>query len=101
MLAEMPAKACRVSFKDCDGIVHSVEVTADGLYEAACCGLRALKHADWVDRIGPGTRISVEVQGPTVQHFVMYAQLTRWLDGGARNAAEALKKKQLKEILAG
>jgi hypothetical protein len=30
----------------------------------------------------------------------MVAQLTRWLDGGARTPAEALKKKQLKALLA-
>jgi hypothetical protein len=30
----------------------------------------------------------------------MYAQLLRWLDGGAKNPADAVRKKKLKELLA-
>ena len=31
---------------------------------------------------------------------MMYAQLLRWLDGGATNPGDALRKKKLKELLA-
>src|SRR5215217_7937726 len=96
----MPPKTCRVSFKDLDGIRHAAVVNADSLYEAAVLGLKALKRSDWIDVIGPGTRIDIEVLEPPVQHFMMYAQLTRWLDGAVRNPAEAVKKKRLKEMLA-
>ena len=97
----MPPKPCRVQFRDHHGVVHSVEVEADGLFEAAVRGLATLKKADWIDTIGPGTRITVQVQGPTVEHFLMYKQLLTWLDGGSRTPADALKKKQLKDLLAG
>ena len=97
----MAGKTCRVSFKDADGIVHAVEVRADSMYEAACLGLKALKHSDWIERIGPGTRITVQVHEPPVEHFLMYAQLTRWLEGATANPADMLKKKQLKAMLAG
>jgi hypothetical protein len=60
----VPGKRCRVSFKDLDGVCHSVEVTADGMYEAACMGLKALKQSDWNEIIGPGTRIDIEVVQP-------------------------------------
>jgi hypothetical protein len=53
---------------------HSVEVTADGMYEAACLGLKALKQSDWVQVHRPGTRIDIEVLLPPVQHFMMFAQ---------------------------
>ena len=96
----MPAKQCRVMFKDTDGIVHAVEVTADTMYEAAVLGLRALKRSDWIDVIGPGTRITVQVHEPPVEHFLMFAQLQRWLDGGAKSPAEGVMKKRLKEMLA-
>jgi hypothetical protein len=96
----MPGKTCRVSFKDIDGIRHAAEVQADSLYEAAVLGLKALKRSDWIDVIGPGTRIDVEVIEPPVRHFLMYAQLQRWLDGGAKSPAEAIQKKRLKELLA-
>lgn len=93
-------KTCRVSFKDLDGIVHAVEVEAETMYEAAVLGLKALKRSDWIEVIGPGTRIVIQVQEPPVEHFMMYAQLTRWLEGGATNPAELVKKKRLKELLA-
>jgi hypothetical protein len=31
----------------------------------------------------------------------MFAQLTRWLDGGARGPSEAVQKKKLKAMLEG
>ena len=96
----MPAKTCRVSFKDLDGIRHSVEVQADTLYEAAVRGLKALKKSEWIETIGAGTRIDIEVMQPPVAHFLMYAQLMRWLDGGGTNPSEILKKKTLKQLLA-
>jgi hypothetical protein len=37
---------------------------------------------------------------PAAVHFLLVAQLTRWLDGGATNPAELVKKKRLKELLA-
>ena len=98
-LARVAQKTCRVQFRDHAGVVHAVEVEADGLYEAAAKGLATLKKSDWVDMIGPGTRITVQVQGPTVEHFLMYKQLLIWLEGGARNPADALKKNQLKKML--
>ena len=63
-------------------------------------GLKALKRSDWIEVIGPGTRITVQVQEPPVEHFLMFAQLTRWLEGGAKNPAEAVQKKRLKQLLA-
>jgi hypothetical protein len=96
----MAAKSCRVIFKDADGVMHSVEVQADSMYEAAVLGLKALKRSDWIDVIGPGTRITVQVQEPPIEHFLMFAQLTRWLDGGAKSPNEAVTKKRLKQMLA-
>jgi len=96
----MPGKNCRVSFKNVDGVTHAVEVQAETMYEAACLGLKALKRSEWIDVIGPGTRITVQVHEPLVEHFLMYAQLTRWLDGGARSPADLMMKKTLKEMLA-
>jgi hypothetical protein len=52
--------ACIVSFVDLDGVRHSVEVQADGLYEAAVLGLSALRKHD----LNPGglTELEVEVR---------------------------------------
>jgi hypothetical protein len=96
----MPAKTCRVSFKHVDRIRHQAVVQADSLYGAAALGLKALRKSDWIDVIGPATRIDIQVLQPPVEHFMMYVQFLRWLDGGAKNPAEAVRKKKLKELLA-
>lgn len=96
----MAGKTCRVSFKDTNGLGHAVEVQADSMYEAAVLALRALKRDAWTDQIGPGTRITVQIQEPAVEHFLMFAQLVRWLDGASRSPAEAVRKKHLKDLLA-
>jgi hypothetical protein len=93
-------KICRVSFRDPDGVRHQVEVNAESVYEAAVLALKAFKKSEWIDSIGTGTRIDIEVSEPPVQHFLMYGQLTQWLDGGAKSPAEMAKKRKLKEMLA-
>jgi len=97
----MPGKACKVSFRDVSGSEHASTVTAESFYEAAVLGLRALKRSDWTEVIGPGTRITVQVHEPPVEHFLMFAQLIRWLEAGGKTPAEVLKRKKLKELLTG
>jgi hypothetical protein len=96
----MASKTCQVRFTDADGVVHVTRVQAESLYEAAVLGLRALNRPDWIEVIGPYTRITVRVHEPPVEHFVMFAQLAQWLDRPARNSVEHTKKKRLKEMLA-
>ena len=96
----MSAKPCRVSFRDPDGVRHAVDVVAESVYEAAVLALKAFNRSDWIDGIGTGTRIDIEVSEPPVQHFLMYGQLRSWLDGGAKSPAEMAKKRKLKEMLA-
>ena len=96
----MAAKTCRVSFTDADGGAHTFHVQAQSLYEAAVLGLRALGRPDWIEIIGPYTRITVLVHEPPVEHFVMFAQLAQWLDRPSRNPVDEMKKKRLKALLA-
>jgi hypothetical protein len=96
----MTARPCRVSFNDLDGVRHSVEVTADTLYEAAVLGLKGLKKSPWIEAVAPATRLEIQVMEPTAVHVLLVAQLMRWLEGGATNPADLVKKKRLKELLA-
>ena len=50
--------ACIVSFVDLDGIRHSVEVEAEGLYEASVLGLCAFRKHE----LEPGGLIQLEVE---------------------------------------
>jgi hypothetical protein len=79
---------------------HTVEVTAESLYEAAVLGLNLLRKERWAEPIAPGTQLQVEVREPATTHTVTVAQLRRWVDGIAVSPGETLKKKKLRELLA-
>jgi len=95
----MPLKQCAVSFTDVRGIRHTADVEAESLYEAAVQGIRRLNQDPWIERIGPGTRLEVEVREPSARHVVSVEQVERWLAGATANPTEATKKKKLKLLL--
>lgn len=67
----MALRTCRVTCRDIEGIEHTVEVSAESLYEAVTRGLATLRDADWARDIGHGqTTITVVVKQPEVEHKV-------------------------------
>jgi hypothetical protein len=95
----MGLKVCAVSFTDMRGIKHSAEVEAESLYEAAVQGIRRLNQDPWMERIGPGTKLEIEVREPAVKHALSVEQVERWLAGATKNPTEATKKAKLKLLL--
>jgi hypothetical protein len=95
----MPLKQCAVAFIDLRGIRHSADVEAESLYEAAVQGIRRLNQDPWIERIGPGTKLEIEVREPSVKHVLSVEQVERWLAGATANPTEATKKKKLKLLL--
>jgi hypothetical protein len=63
-------RACVVSFAGQRGVRHSVEVTAETLYEAAAQALSIFRQSAWADAIGPGTELCVTVRNPETTHCV-------------------------------
>src|SRR5436189_244106 len=57
-------RTCTVTFTGPSGIRHSVEVTAESIYEAAALGVSALRKSGWADAIVPGTALEIEVREP-------------------------------------
>ncbi len=96
----MALRTCTVSFTGPSGIRHSVDVTAESLYEAAALGVSALKRAGWVDAIAPGTEFEVLVREPATSHRITMQQVHRWCDGVAASRDETLRKRRLKQLLA-
>ena len=89
-----------MSCTDLRGCEHTVEVTADSLYEAVAQGLRVFRENDWVDDIGRGqTTISVVVRQPVVEHKVRVQDFERWLESQGRTPAEVSLKGRLREFL--
>jgi hypothetical protein len=92
-------RTCTVSCTDAREYEHSVEVTADSLYEAVAQGLRVFRENDWVDDIGRGQTISVVVRQPEIKHKVQLREFERWLESQGRTPAEVSLKGRLRELL--
>ena len=96
----MSLRTCTVSYCDLKGVEHTIEVTADSLYEAVAQGLRVFRENDWIDEVGHGqTTISVVVRQPKVQHKVRVQDFERWLESQGRTPAEVSLKGRLRELL--
>ena len=95
----MATKTCTVSFTGPSGVCHSVDVSADTLYEAAIVGFSLLRQDGWVDPIAPGTQLEIQVRHPATTHRVSLAQLRRWVEGVAVSPDDTLKKRRLKALL--
>jgi hypothetical protein len=89
-------KSCRVSYRDQEGVTHTVEVSAATLYEAAVLALKAFQETGWADH--PTGFVEVAVKSPVVNHQVAVVQVMNWLRK-AGNPKEMVMKHRLREIL--
>lgn len=90
----MPLRTCRVSLRDADGIVHSVEVQVETLFEAAAAAVAIFRQQGWAAAALTATaKLRIEVPLPTVVHDVPVAAVERWLRSPSVSPREALKKK--------
>jgi hypothetical protein len=88
--------ACIVSYVDLDGVRHSVELQAEGLYEAAILGLAAFRKSD----LNPGglTELEVEVRS-SIKHTLTVKKTQEWLQRGVRTPKEAVLKERLRALI--
>jgi len=92
-------RTCTVSFTGPSGVRHSVDVTAESVYEAAALGLSRLRRDEWADQIAPGTPIEITVREPATTHTVSLGQIRRWCNGVAVSPDELQKRKRVKELI--
>jgi hypothetical protein len=95
----MALRICTVGFKAATGISHSVEVEAETLYEAAATGLARLKKDGWIEGLGPGTKLEIQVRTPGSHHTLSVQQVQRWINSVNASPVETLKKAKLKQLL--
>ncbi len=96
----MPVRSCRVSIKDMDGVKHTVEVTAETLYEAVALGLVAVRGNDWVMGIAQGLNVvEVSVVDVPIKHSVKLQDFNSWLERTAGAPREISKRQRIKSIL--
>src|SRR5689334_18480686 len=96
----MSARVCIVTFTDPSGVVHSVEVAAESLYEAAALGVAEFRSTGLADAAAPApaTAMTVVVKVPSAEHRVTMQQLKTWLARNAKSPKEKAIKGRLKEI---
>jgi hypothetical protein len=92
-------RLCRGCLTDFRGVKHSVEVTAESLFEAAILGLAALRQDGWTDGIRRTTMLEVQIQGPVVTHKLSLEQIHHWLNSTALSPTERVRKDKLKALL--
>ena len=93
----MAIRSCRVTIEDMEGIAHSVEVTAESLFEAVAQGLAALRGKDWVMGLRDVVRVSVaEVR---VEHQVKLSEFTQWLERRGRSPREIIQRQKARSVL--
>ncbi len=95
----MAIRRCLVSLTDLAGVRHTVEVSAESLFEAAALGMAAIRREQWTGEAAQGTPLEVAVVEPVVKHTVSVQQIERWLDGVTKSPGERLKKDRLKAML--
>jgi hypothetical protein len=80
-LLHVVLRTCTVAVKDIRDVEHSIEVTAETLYEAIATALAALQQDNWVGEIGQGfATVTVLVQQPPVKHEVKMKASSHGLD---------------------
>jgi len=69
----VPLRTCTVVVEDLKNTTHSVEVTAESLYEAVAQALVLLRAQPWVADIGRGlTTATVRGRQPEVTHICLF-----------------------------
>jgi hypothetical protein len=90
---------CEVSFTDASGVRHSVQITAESLYEAAVLGVNALRSNQFLDdALAPVAVLDIEVYQTLTYHTLQMTKLQNWLESSARTPAEHALKKRLREL---
>jgi len=95
----MAARPCTVTLTDPTGVRHSVDVTAESLFEAASLGLAAMNAEGWANTDGAAATLEVSVVQTVVKHSVSVQQVLRWLDGVTISPEERVTRERLKALL--
>jgi hypothetical protein len=93
-------KACTIVIHDLNETAHSLDVTAETLYEAVAQALATVRGHDWVGDIGRGlTTVTVKVRNPEVTHVVKIQDFENWLKRGCKSPKDTALKTRLRQML--
>jgi hypothetical protein len=97
----MAVRTCKVSCRDPQGVEHTVEVSAQSVFEAVAQALRVFREYEWCDTDlrGNAASVLVKITPPAVAHRVHLRDFANWLESVEKSLAEMMLKKQLRDIL--
>jgi 3-polyprenyl-4-hydroxybenzoate decarboxylase len=96
----MAVRTCRVTCRDAQGVEHTVQVTAQSLFEAVAQALRVFREHDWSAEPNSGSAsVVVTIKPAEVEHRVRIKDFQIWLESAPRSPAEMALKRRLREIL--
>ena len=78
---------------------HTVEVTAESLYEAVALGLRAIRGRDWVEGLRDQFKVDVTVSEIPVHHGVEIKEFNSWLERESGASRDLVQRKRARKIL--
>jgi hypothetical protein len=92
---------CRVSYADRDGI-HSVEVSADTLFEAVAQALVDFKEDKTIlNPPGQETEFAVKVIREPTEHFIRLKRVREWAEfSNTTSPMEKLRREKVRKLLA-
>jgi len=89
--AFMSPKSCIVSCRDVNGTEHSVNVTAESLYDAVAQGLRAFRFDEWTVQSALTAVVTVKVmKEPSIEHRVLLRDFERWLESTNKSPRDVI-----------
>jgi hypothetical protein len=96
----MSFRSCKVTIRDLDSVDHTVQVTAETLYEAVALGLASIRSEEWVMGIPEGLNsVKVSVQNVPVEHCVKLKDFNSWLQRNGGTPKDLSGRKRIRKIL--
>jgi hypothetical protein len=86
---------------DCD-VPHLARRQDDPEVDRALEGQRVLaqlKKDGWIEGLGPGSRLEIQVREPSTVHSLTVQQLHRWLDSVTPSPGDVLRRARVKQLL--
>ena len=96
----MAVRTCRVTCTDPHGVEHTIQVSAQTLYEAVAQALHIFREDAWCEDLWQSAgSLVVKISQPAVEHRVRIKDFTNWLDSAGKTPAEMALKNRLRDII--
>ena len=95
ILSAMACSRCRVSFADSQGILHSIDVDAESLYEAVAIAVAQFREDDVSPSVpGPLTEFTVLVYRNPAEHKTRLGQVAKWAEHTTREGPAGITRRE-------